>query len=54
MNKKLKDLAFVVLLFFFSLCSKLMTVFLVGLIPLTLFLKKFLSHKCKRKFKKKL
>ena len=51
-QKKLKDLAFVILLFFFSLCSKLMTVFLVGLIPLTLFLKNFYHTNLKENLKK--
>ena len=39
-NKKLINFVIIGILFFFSLCSKLMTVFFVGLIPLTIFLKR--------------
>ena len=40
-NEKKINFLFISLLFFFSLCSKLMAVFFVGLIPLTIFLVNF-------------
>ena len=43
---------FISLLFFFSLCSKLMTVFLAGLIPITIFLLNYHKIHIKENFKR--
>ena len=43
---------FISLLFFFSLCSKLMTVFLAGLIPITIFLLNYHRIHIKENFKR--
>ena len=51
-EKTIKNYSFILLLFFFSLCSKLMTIFLVGLIPLTLFLKNYHQTDLKKNLKK--
>ena len=51
-EKTIKNYLFILLLFFFSLCSKLMTIFLVGLIPLTLFLKNYHQTDLKKNLKK--
>ena len=50
-NRRNINYFFIALLFFFSLCSKLMTIFLAGLIPLTLFLNKFYKLDLKKNFK---
>ena len=50
-NRKNINYFFIALLFFFSLCSKLMTIFLAGLIPLTLFLNNFYKLDLKKNFK---
>ena len=51
-QRKLFNFLIIALLFFFSLCSKLMTVFLAGLIPLTIFLLNFHKISIKENFKR--
>ena len=51
-NKKIINYFYISLLFFFSLCSKLMTVFLAGLIPLTIFLLNYHKIDIKENFKR--
>ena len=51
-SRKTINYFFIALLFFFSLCSKLMTVFLVGLIPLSIFLLDYHKIEIKKNFKK--
>ena len=51
-NRKGINYFFIALLFFFSLCSKLMTVFLAGLIPLTIFLLNFHDMELKKNFRR--
>ncbi|WP_440909325.1 hypothetical protein [Candidatus Pelagibacter sp.] len=51
-EKKIINYFFISLLFFFSLCSKLTTVYLAGLIPLTIFLLNFHSVNLKENFKR--
>ena len=50
-ERKAINFIIVGLLFFFSLCSKLMTVFFVGLIPLTIFLKNYHKENLKKNYK---
>lgn len=51
-NKKIINYFFISLLFFLSLCSKLMTIYLAGLIPLTIFLLNFHQMSLRENFKK--
>ena len=51
-EKKISNFLVIALLFFFSLCSKLMTVFFAGLIPLTIFLLNFHMMNIKENFKR--
>ena len=51
-ERKIFDYLIIALLFFFSLCSKLMTIFLAGLIPLTIFLLNFHKMSIKENFKR--
>ena len=51
-NKKIINYFFISLLFFLSLCSKLMTIYLAGLIPLTIFLLNFHQMNLRENFKK--
>ena len=51
-NEKKINFLFISLLFFFSLCSKLMAVFFVGLIPLTIFLVNFHKLELKKNLNK--
>ena len=51
-NERKINLLFISLLFFFSLCSKLMAVFFVGLIPFVIFLLNFHNLELKRNYKK--
>ena len=51
-NERKINLLFISLLFFFSLCSKLMAVFFVGLIPFIIFLLNFHNLELKRNYKK--
>ena len=51
-NKRIINYFFISLLFFLSLCSKLMTIYLAGLIPLTIFLLNFHQMNLKENFKK--
>ena len=51
-EKKIINYFFISLLFFFSLCSKLTTVFLAGLIPLTIFLLNYHKVELKENFKR--
>ena len=51
-DKKFINYLFIALLFFLSLCSKLMTIYLAGLIPLTIFLLNFHQINLKENFKK--
>ena len=51
-NERKINLLFISLLFFFSLCSKLMAVFFVGLIPFVIFLLNFHNFELKRNYKK--
>jgi len=51
-NKRIINYFFISLLFFLSLCSKLMTIFLAGLIPLTIFLLNFHQMSLRENFKK--
>ena len=51
-EKKISNFLVIALLFFFSLCSKLMTVFFAGLIPLTIFLLNFHMINIKENFKR--
>ncbi|SMF77378.1 tetratricopeptide repeat protein [Candidatus Pelagibacter sp. HIMB1321] len=51
-DKKFINYLFIGLLFFLSLCSKLMTIFLAGLIPLTIFLLNYHQMHIKENFKK--
>ena len=51
-NEKKTNYLFISLLFFFSLCSKLMAVFFVGLIPLIIFLLNFHSLEINKNLKK--
>ena len=50
-ERKIINYLFISLLFFFSLCSKLTTVFLAGLIPLTIFLLNYYKINLKENFK---
>lgn len=51
-NKRIINYFFISLLFFLSLCSKLMTIYLAGLIPLTIFLLNFHQMNLRENFKK--
>ena len=51
-ERKIFNFLIISLLFFFSLCSKLMTVFLAGLIPLTIFLLNFYKISIKENLKR--
>ena len=51
-NRKFINYLFIGLLFFLSLCSKLMTIYLAGLIPLTIFLLNYHQINIKENFKK--
>ena len=51
-NKKIINYFFISLLFFLSLCSKLTTIYLAGLIPLTVFLLNFHRMNLRENFKK--
>ena len=51
-ERKIFNFFIIALLFFFSLCSKLMTVFFAGLIPLTIFLINFHKTNIKENFKR--
>ncbi|MDC0417571.1 tetratricopeptide repeat protein [Candidatus Pelagibacter sp.] len=51
-NKRIINYFFISLLFFLSLCSKLMTIYLAGLIPLTIFLLNFHQMSLRENFKK--
>ena len=51
-NKKIINYFIISLLFFFSLCSKVTTIFLFGLIPLTIFLLNFHTIDIKENFKR--
>ena len=51
-QRKLINYLIISLLFFFSLCSKLMTVYLAGLIPLTIFLLNYHKINIKENFKR--
>lgn len=51
-NRRIINYFFISLLFFLSLCSKLMTIYLAGLIPLTIFLLNFHQINLRENFKK--
>ena len=51
-HRKMINYLIISLLFFFSLCSKLMTVYLAGLIPLTIFLLNYHKIEIKENFKR--
>ena len=51
-ERKIFNFLIIILLFFFSLCSKLTTIFFVGLIPLTIFLLNFHKISIKENFKR--
>ena len=51
-ERKIFNFLVIALLFFFSLCSKLMTIFFAGLIPLTIFLLNFHKINIKENFKR--
>ena len=51
-HRKMINYLIISLLFFFSLCSKLMTVYLAGLIPLTIFLLNYHKIQIKENFKR--
>ena len=51
-NRRIINYFFISLLFFLSLCSKLMTIYLAGLIPLTIFLLNFHQMNLRENFKK--
>uniref|UniRef100_UPI003F83D2E3 hypothetical protein n=1 Tax=Candidatus Pelagibacter sp. TaxID=2024849 RepID=UPI003F83D2E3 len=53
-HENYKNYFFISILFFFSLCSKLMTVFFIGLIPVTIFLLNFHSMNLRKNIVKNL